>query len=172
MDSGAATVASASAMISPTSPTAGRHSIQSAPVNGSKSHVDPVFKRRATRVTTGLKAQTVNTSIRNKNFKVGQEPGLDPTKKDGGRKEIPQRHEECQITVVDYSEEEMEMRDFDNKELIEFMHKPQEDWVKVRWINVNGISWDVIQAIGDAKKLHRLALEDLTNIENRTKVDW
>jgi Mg2+ and Co2+ transporter CorA len=81
-------------------------------------------------------------------------------------------YEKCQITVVDYSEDDMEMHDFNNDELIEFLKTKQEDWIKCRWINVNGLSWDVIQALAAYKKLHKLAIEDLVNIENRTKADW
>jgi Mg2+ and Co2+ transporter CorA len=81
-------------------------------------------------------------------------------------------HEESQITVVDYSETDMEMHDFDNAGLVDFIQKKQEDWIKCRWINVNGLSWDVIQALGKNKNLHRLAIEDLVNTDNRTKVDW
>ena len=106
------------------------------------------------------------------NWHPGQEPGLDPSKPNGGRPQTPTLHEDCQITVVDFNEDDMEMHDFDNKGLIQFIDKKQEDWVKCRWINVNGLSWDVIQALGKYKKLHRLAIEDLVNTNNRTKADW
>lgn len=66
----------------------------------------------------------------------------------------------------------MVMHDFGNRELIEFLDKKQEDWIQCRWINVNGLSWDVIGALGKHKKLHRLAMEDMTNTNNRTKADW
>ncbi len=66
----------------------------------------------------------------------------------------------------------MVMHDFDNAGLIQFLDKEQEDWIKCRWINVNGLSWDVIQALGKHKKLHRLALEDVTHTYNRAKADW
>lgn len=56
--------------------------------------------------------------------------------------------------------------------MIEFLEKPQDSWIKCRWISVNGLSWDVIQALGKYKKLHRLAVEDLMNTNNRTKADW
>jgi Mg2+ and Co2+ transporter CorA len=74
--------------------------------------------------------------------------------------------------VVDFSEDEMVMHDFDNAGLIQFIDKKQEDWIKCRWINVNGLSWDVIQALGKYKRLHRLAIEDMVNTNNRTKADW
>ena len=66
----------------------------------------------------------------------------------------------------------MVMHDLDNTELIEFVEKKQDDWIKCRWININGLSWDVIQALGKRMKLHRLAIEDLVNTNNRTKADW
>lgn len=98
---------------------------------------------------------------------------MDPSKPDGGQPGgLPTLHTTCQITVVDFSHSDMEVHEFDNHELIEFMKKPQPSWVKCRWINVNGLSWDVIQALGGAKDLHRLAIEDIMNTRNRTKVDW
>ena len=52
------------------------------------------------------------------------------------------------------------------------MDMPRPDWAVCRWINVNGLSWDVIKLLGNDKRLHRLAIEDLLNPRNRTKVDW
>ena len=116
--------------------------------------------------------KTVDASPLRPNWHPGQEPGLDPSKPNGGRPQTPTHNEECQITVVDYSEDDMVMHNLDNAGLIDFVGKKQEDWIKCRWINVNGLSWDVIQALGKYKKLHRLAIEDMTNPNNRTKVDW
>jgi Mg2+ and Co2+ transporter CorA len=106
------------------------------------------------------------------NWGPGQEPGLDPSKENGGRSQAPMLKEVCQITVVDYSEDYIETHDFDNEGFIDFVSRPQEEWIKCRWINVNGLSWDVIQACGAAKNLHKLSIEDLINTDNRTKVDW
>jgi len=154
-----------------------RHSMQSEHGSARKIAISPmVLKRRTTRTatmqtTTGQSGKTVNADKSQKDWHPGQEPGLDPSKPNGGRK-APMLYEKCQITVVDYSEDDLEMHDFNNDELIEFLKTPQEDWIKCRWINVNGLSWDVIQAVAEYKKLHRLAIEDLVNIENRTKADW
>jgi hypothetical protein len=76
--------------------------------------------------------------------------------------------------VVDFSEDDMMMHHLDNGSLPEWVQKEGQkaDWVKCRWINVNGLSWDVIQALGRYKRLHRLAIEDLVNTRNRTKADW
>jgi hypothetical protein len=135
----------------------------------SKMPPDPIVRRRQTRTNT---FRTVNETPLRPNWHPGQEPGLDPSKPNGGRPQTPTLHEECQITVVDYSEDDMVMHDFGNAKLIEFLKEKQESWIKCRWINVNGLSWDVIQALGKYKKLHRLAIEDMINTNNRTKADW
>jgi len=79
---------------------------------------------------------------------------------------------ECQITVVDFSVDNLNVEELDNQGLIEFLKTPQPDWVQCRWINVNGLSWDVIRALGQHKQLHRLAIEDLMNTGSRAKADW
>jgi Mg2+ and Co2+ transporter CorA len=112
----------------------------------------------------------------------GQEPGIDPSDPappysqgssvgpDSGHPNRP--NQLCEITVVDYSSDDMKSYILDNGNLEEFLQQPTEEWSMVRWINVNGLSWDVIRALGNYKGLHRLAIEDLMNTQNRTKVDW
>ena len=134
--------------------------------------LSPILRRRQTRANTGLSFKTVDNTPLRPNWHPGQEPGLDPSKPNGGRPHTPDLNEACQITVVDFSEDHIDVHDFDNAGLINFIAKPQDSWIKCRWINVNGLSWDVIQALGQHKKLHRLAIEDLSNINNRTKADW
>jgi Mg2+ and Co2+ transporter CorA len=103
-------------------------------------------------------------------FQHGAEPGID-TQKDP-EPEIPTLGKTCQTTLVDFSEDKIEKHEFDNDELLGFLDKPREDWVKCRWINVNGLSWTVIKALGNKYKLHRLAVEDLLNTRGRAKIDW
>jgi len=153
---------------STTTDTAQHHSLPF-----TSSDIDsPYLKRRQTRTNTSKSFKTVDENALRPSWHPGQEPGLDPSKPNGGRAQIPTLHEECQITVVDFSEKDMKMNEFDNGGLIRFLDIPQEDWIKCRWINVNGLSWDVIQALGNHKKLHRLAIEDMINTNNRTKADW
>ncbi|CCH44214.1 putative metal ion transporter [Wickerhamomyces ciferrii] len=45
------------------------------------------------------------------------------------------------------------------------------NWSKVRWINVNGLSWEAIATLGEKYELHRLSIEDMIDIPQRTKVD-
>ncbi|KAF6013137.1 hypothetical protein HII12_001852 [Brettanomyces bruxellensis] len=58
-----------------------------------------------------------------------------------------------------------------SKNDLEKAFKGRPKWSKVRWINVNGLSWEAISLIGDHYNLHRLAIEDMVDIPQRTKVD-
>ena len=66
----------------------------------------------------------------------------------------------------------MVKHELDNSSLAKFLQNPREDWVACRWINVNGLSWDVIKLLGNHKRLHRLAIEDLMNTPSQPKADW
>ncbi|KIX08538.1 uncharacterized protein Z518_03194 [Rhinocladiella mackenziei CBS 650.93] len=110
----------------------------------------------------------------------GQEPGIDtsdpapPYSQSAGGDSIhyEQLSQRCEITVVDFGNDAMSTTDLDNDNIGEFLLKPPDPWSDVRWINVNGLSWDVIRLLGNHKRLHRLAIEDLIHTKNRTKVDW
>ena len=61
----------------------------------------------------------------------------------------------------------MEMHRLDNDSLGAFVAKQKSDWVRCRWINVNGLSWDVVKVLGSDNGLHRLAIEDLLHGNSR-----
>ena len=73
---------------------------------------------------------------------------------------------------MEFSQDDMRMEYLDNSTLEAYLAQPKDETFSCRWINVNGISWDVISAIGKAKRFHRLAIEDMINRKNRTKADW
>lgn len=81
---------------------------------------------------------------------VGAEPGIDPRRESAF---ISYGHlkQKCLIEVVDYSAVRTSFGRMTNKEFISFLRDgracEREPWVKVRWINVGGISWDVISAL-------------------------
>jgi hypothetical protein len=155
--------------LSPTSASPRRISIDRAAPSLRSEHSStaksPSVIRRASRSKTTETFRTIDAVEFKPNWHAGQEPGLDPSG-------THLQHEECQITVVDYSEEDIRTYEHENASFIEFLEKPQEAWVRVRWINVNGLSWDVVQALAKNKRFHRLAIEDLMSRNNRTKVDW
>jgi hypothetical protein len=130
------------------------------------------LRRRNTRANTFRTLEEFEDFERRPGWRPGAEPGVDPKKPDGGQDTVPDLHAQCQITVVDFSQEVLQIHELGNSELIDFVRQPQPSWVKCRWINVNGLSWDVIQALGKYKDLHRLAIEDIMNTRNRTKADW
>ncbi|PVH96340.1 hypothetical protein DM02DRAFT_535547 [Periconia macrospinosa] len=129
------------------------------------------LRRRPTRSNTVHHYQAPDRHSRITFEEPGAEPGVDPSK-DADPPQYVSLHEECQITVVDFSEHEVDKTYLENGDLEEFLAKPKAEWVQCRWINVNGLSWDVIKILGSHKRLHRLAIEDLMNTNSRTKADW
>lgn len=103
----------------------------------------------------------------------GAEPGIDVNVED---EKVPPHLinlvAPCDIQIVDFSEANISVRKADNETLNELLEEPKPDDSKCRWINVNGLSWDVIKFIGNRYRLHRLAIEDLIHTHSRTKVDW
>ena len=102
----------------------------------------------------------------------GAEPGIDTTKEPDSR--FSHMLTESQITVVDLFAEHISKYELDNEGLGLFLkEKPQEkEKPKARWINVNGLSYDVVSLLQREYNLHGLAIEDMLSIRGRTKVDW
>lgn len=106
---------------------------------------------------------------------AGSEPGIDPANEDV--EAWPESSQftqltHSQITAVDFSADRIEIRQLDNDSLPAFLKEPRQEWATCRWINVNGLSWDVVRLLGTERGLHRLAIEDLMHTKNRTKADW
>ena len=125
--------------------------------------------RRPTRSNT---AKTYKPERRGRDWQPGQEPGIDTTATPPHPSLAPSLYAQCDITVVDFSQDDIRLQHLENETLPDFMETPRPDWAVCRWINVNGLSWDVIKLLGNDKRLHRLAIEDLLNPKNRTKADW
>ncbi|CAN9248344.1 unnamed protein product [Alternaria alternata] len=134
--------------------------------------VDSTLRRRITRSHTVKHYSPHQSPTRPyQHQEPGAEPGVD-TKNETEAANYHHLYARCQITVVDFSDERVECHELDNDTLEDFLNYPKEDWVACRWINVNGLSWDVIRTLGNHKQLHRLAIEDLMSTQSRTKVDW
>jgi Mg2+ and Co2+ transporter CorA len=131
--------------------------------------VDSTLRRRITRSHTVKHYQSPTRQYHHQ--EPGAEPGVD-TKNETDAANYHHLYARCQITVVDFSDDRVECHELDNDTLEDFLNYPKEDWVACRWINVNGLSWDVIRTLGNHKQLHRLAIEDLMSTQSRTKVDW
>lgn len=133
----------------------------------------PIRQRRLTRVNTFKSIEDFSEFEPHRTgWHPGSEPGADPYKKDGGHASLSNLSAACQITIVDFSQDQIRTEYLNNDSLEGFLEKPQANWAKCRWINVNGLSWDVIAALGKHKRLHKLSIEDIMNTRNRTKTDW
>jgi Mg2+ and Co2+ transporter CorA len=78
---------------------------------------------------------------------------------------------------VDYSSNNVQITQYDNQGLIDFLQESRglsESWAKVRWINVGGISWDVLSALTIKYDLHPLSLENILHGRrtSRSKADY
>ncbi|THH04885.1 hypothetical protein EW145_g5200 [Phellinidium pouzarii] len=101
---------------------------------------------------------------------IGAEPGIDP-RRSSAYLNYGHLRQKCTVEIVDYSSVRASFGRMENKGFIEFMDDPKaskrEPWVKVRWINVGGVSWDVISSLALRHDMHPLALEDV--LHQRTK---
>ena len=135
------------------------------PVPSASSSIEIALRRPKRSLT----AQVYQPHSQGRLWKPGQEPGIDPNHPSSSQYEL---RTDCGITVVDFSQDDMQMQELDNRTIQAFLATPRDEKHTCRWINVNGLSWDVISAIGKAKRFHRLAVEDMINRKNRTKADW
>ncbi|KAI5114924.1 hypothetical protein M0805_005179, partial [Coniferiporia weirii] len=83
------------------------------------------------------------------------------------------------IELVDYSSLRTSFGRMDNKGFVELMGnanaRKREPWVRVRWINIGGVSWDVISSLALRYDMHPLALEDVLHqraSQSRSKADY
>ncbi|KZT20464.1 hypothetical protein NEOLEDRAFT_868956 [Neolentinus lepideus HHB14362 ss-1] len=95
---------------------------------------------------------------------IGAEPGIDPRRQSAFML-YGHLQRDCQIEITDYSKTNLRAKRMDNEDFVDWLRDPVESarhpWVKVRWINVSGISWDVTSALAMKYSLHPLALEDI-----------
>ena len=81
---------------------------------------------------------------------VGAEPGIDP-RRESAFLTYGHIRQKCLIEVVDYSSVRSSFGRMTNSEFIKLLAderaSAKESWVKVRWINIGGISWDVVSAL-------------------------
>ena len=80
--------------------------------------------------------------------RVGAEPGINP-RLQASTGLFGHIQEQCLIEVVDFSSVRCHTERMGNEAFIKFLeHKnSREPWSKVRWINIAGLSWDVVKAL-------------------------
>ncbi|KAI0779003.1 hypothetical protein BD413DRAFT_490249 [Trametes elegans] len=108
---------------------------------------------------------------------IGAEPGVDP-RRASAFLNYGHIRQQCVIEVNDYSTMRTSFGRMTNSEFIRLLADSnasrREPWVRVRWINVGGISWDVISALALKYDMHPLALEDVLHQRGhaRSKADY
>lgn len=107
---------------------------------------------------------------------IGSEPGIDP-RRPGADEAYGHIKEPSEIEVIDYSTTNFQINQYDNKGFVQLMKETKGQrpaWAKVRWINIAGISWDVLSRLGVAYKLHPLTLENIIAgmKTSRSKADY
>jgi len=82
--------------------------------------------------------------------RLGAEPGVDP-RRASAFAVYGHVRQKCVIDVIDYSSIRCSAGRMTNSGFISFLQNDRasarEPWVRVRWINIGGISWDVISAL-------------------------
>ncbi|KAJ6514237.1 hypothetical protein C8R47DRAFT_568707 [Mycena vitilis] len=108
---------------------------------------------------------------------VGAEPGIDPRQAMADA-EYGWIKQQCVIEIADYSTVRCSFGRMTNCEFVDLMRDDEASvrprWARVRWINIAGMSWDVIKAVSIKYDLHPLALEDVfhAHARARSKVDY
>ncbi|KAK4554327.1 hypothetical protein LTR86_008535 [Recurvomyces mirabilis] len=129
--------------------------------------------RRATRSNTVTTYHNEHHEPEAEFLLPGAEPGIDTSAEDETLpSHLADLKAECQIHIIDFSDTDIQHVEADNDSLPQALDQPRPDDLPCRWISVNGLSWDVIRALGNKYSLHRLAIEDLVHLHTRTKVDW
>lgn len=115
---------------------------------------------------------------------IGEEPGIDVDTMNVDLLDSPG----SQVTIIDYSPENCQIAHYDVEKdgnsiitgssdrkmlrchLNEALYcRPA--WSRVRWVVVNGLSWEALQPIAIKYKLHPLAVEDMLDVPQRTKLE-
>jgi len=159
--------------MSPTSPRAAHNHVHQAtlPTSPRLGPAAAKLKRVAQKIIHMKRTSALLGSLA-----AGAEPGVDPNRSSA---HVMYGHltQPCQIDVVDYSSVRSTFREMDNAGFTEWVQDPltgREPWVKVRWIHVNGISWDVLSRLAILLRIHPLALEDILHSRHtsRTKASY
>lgn len=96
---------------------------------------------------------------------IGAEPGIDP-KRPGANEAYGHIREASEIGVIDYSTTNYAINQYDNKGFVDLMNQTKGErpsWAKVCWINIAGISWDVLSSLAIAHSAPHIARLDATH---------
>lgn len=107
-------------------------------------------------------------------------PGMEPDHQFSTPFELyGQYQQRCKVNVWDYGPTQARQRQFDtNETFINWLQNqsstPRGLWNKVRWINISGVSWDILGALKQEYDLHPLSLDVVIHGRDnaRSKADY
>ncbi|KAJ3013166.1 UNVERIFIED_CONTAM: hypothetical protein HDU68_000834 [Siphonaria sp. JEL0065] len=76
------------------------------------------------------------------------------------------------IVITDFNNTNVSAKTLTNDTLEAFLAEPRPDHSTVRWINIEGLSFDVVKTLGVKYGLHPLAVEDVFHLPQRVKADF
>lgn len=105
-----------------------------------------------------------------KQVKVGDVPGMTHEQLAQSAQAGPAA-QPARISVIDYGGDRHERRDAID-DLPKLLADPRPDWVKVRWVNIEGLhDAAALAQLAKAYDLHPLAMEDVVNAGQRAKAE-
>jgi hypothetical protein len=81
---------------------------------------------------------------------IGAEPGID-VRKSSAAMLYGHINEKCDIEVVDFNDKQAIFKRFENNSFRTWINSPESrrrPSMQVRWINVGGLSWDILSEVG------------------------
>ncbi len=113
----------------------------------------------------GLAGSVIERPARGRRSRPGARPGVDAA----DLAQMPLPSVRVPITCIDYAPERFEVHHITDFEAFITSRRP--DWVKVRWINVDGLDPGAIRALAIKYGLHSLAIEDVMSTTQRPKLE-
>ncbi|GBF99998.1 hypothetical protein Rsub_12725 [Raphidocelis subcapitata] len=105
---------------------------------------------------------------------LGVLPGLDVTR-DAVEYEKAYGHIKARasISLTDYSRDKVDIVEgASNAMLPMLLDRPRPEWSRVRWLNIMGLSWELVLQLARRYDWHPLAVEDLMHTPQRIKADF
>ncbi|KAG8991832.1 hypothetical protein FRB93_002567 [Tulasnella sp. JGI-2019a] len=126
------------------------------------THLGPAAARKPNARFKAAVLKVIGMHRMSSKFESHDEPGVDP-RSPATTALYGHIRAQCSIEVVDYGAVKYRSAKLSNHELEDFLSheaNPRPLWSKVRWINIGGVSWDVIKCLALRYNIHPLAIED------------
>ena len=95
----------------------------------------------------------------------GSRPGIEHLAETNAAPEPGQ----IKITCTDYAPDRIELTAIEDLDV--FLNQCRPDWVRVRWVNIDGLHPNIINRFREHHGFHTLAAEDVLNVPQRPKVE-